>query len=178
MITIHLNKLYDLFQTKDPAYITDMVSKSYGNTVTTVGDYNETYDQAVNCIPVSKKYQVRLNGYWYLSVRTGIELDSPEVYTLNEGDVIDAVGICEYSGNIRVRLSDGNWTTLKKAASKDFFLIPFMDTATATGSSGSSTTHSIAPSPLSSISYKATETQPSSIHRSTTNTANPNYIFS
>jgi hypothetical protein len=177
MITIHLNKLYDLFQTKDPAYIQDMVSKSYGNTVTTVGDYNETYDQAVNCIQVSKKYQVRLNGYWAMYVRTGIELDSPVVYTLNEGDVIEAVGICEYSGNTRVKLSDGNWTTLR-TASKDVFLIPFMDTATATGSSGSSTTHSIAPSPLSSISYKATETQPSSIHRSTTNTGNPNYIFS
>jgi hypothetical protein len=43
MITIHLNKLYDLFQTKDPEYIQHMVSKSYGNKVTTVDNYDETY---------------------------------------------------------------------------------------------------------------------------------------
>jgi len=44
MITIHLNKLYDLFQTKDPKYIQDMVTKSYGNKVTTVDNYDETYN--------------------------------------------------------------------------------------------------------------------------------------
>jgi hypothetical protein len=44
MITIHLNKLYDLFQTKDPEYIQDMVTKSYGKKVTTVDNYDETYN--------------------------------------------------------------------------------------------------------------------------------------
>jgi hypothetical protein len=46
MITIHLNKLYDLFKTRDPAYIQQMItkSKSNGADTTTTGDYDETYE--------------------------------------------------------------------------------------------------------------------------------------